>query len=165
MVTKHQPMCGHLELLHSSWPKVHHRTTVWVRCRSLLKRCKKIHREFGARMVFQIVYFVGSTSKGIDVQRWCFFPSSNFFFLFFRSLKTYGKSVSSTTEWAHNSSQFKKLVAKCLKRNADARETARSERRFSGLFLLVFLSPNPLTFFSLVFLLASCIFLVRPVNC
>ena len=69
-------------------------------------------------------------------------------FLFSRSLTTYGKSVSSTTEWAHNSSQFKKLVANCLKRNADARETARSERRFSGLFVLVFLSPNPLTFFS-----------------
>ena len=88
-----------------------------------------------------------------------------YFFIisFSRSLKTYGKSISSTTEWAHNSSQFKKLVAKCLKRNADGRETARSERRvlvcFLLVFLLVFLSQNPLTFFFLSSFLSCLVFL------
>jgi hypothetical protein len=50
-------------------------------------------------------------------------------------------------------------VAKCLKRNADGRETARSERRVLVCFLLVFLSQNPLTFFFLSSFLSCLVFL------
>ena len=119
----------------------------------------------GHVFVFQMVYFVESTPKGIDVSTLMFFflriLANLYFFIisFSRSLKTYGKSISSTTEWAHNSSQFKKLVAKCLKRNADGRETARSERRVLVCFLLVFLSQNPLTFFFLSSFLSCVSFL------
>ena len=111
-----------------------------------------------------MVYFVESTPKGRCFNTNVFFflrILANLYFIisFPRSLKTYGKSISSTTEWAHNSSQFKKLVAKCLKRNADGRETARSERRVLVCFLLVFLSQNPLTFFFLSSFLSCLVFL------